>query len=109
VEATLEAGVVSASLLAGRLRAGARRVGLSDAAARMAEAGRDAIGAVDALLESLPDEAALVVVDDVHHADKHAALLLARLADGLGPEQRLLVLGRYLPPGSERLQRSPDV
>jgi LuxR family transcriptional regulator, maltose regulon positive regulatory protein len=109
VEACLEPGLVSPGLLASRLRAGARRVGLSHTDARMAEFGRDAGGALDALLESLSGEAALQVVDDVHHADRHVAALLARLAEGLGPEQRLLVLGRYLPPGSQRLQRMPQL
>jgi DNA-binding SARP family transcriptional activator len=92
-----------------RLRAGARRVGLSHTDARMAEAGGDAAGALDSLLESLSGEPAVVVVDDVHHADQDAAILLARLAEDLGPGQRLLVLGRYLPPGTQRLQRLPEV
>ncbi|MDQ1364252.1 MAG: hypothetical protein QOE57_294 [Acidimicrobiaceae bacterium] len=109
VMARLEPGPMSPGLLANRLRAGARRVGLSDTDARMAEAGWDAVGALDAMLESLAGEAALVVVDDVHHADEHLVALLARLADGLGPGQRLLVLGRFLPPGVQRLQRTSQV
>jgi ATP/maltotriose-dependent transcriptional regulator MalT/DNA-binding SARP family transcriptional activator len=109
VEARLGPGPVSPGLLASRLRAGARRVGLWETDARMADAGGDAAGAIDALLESLAAEAALISVDDVHLADPRAAALLARLAECLGPRHRLLVLGRSMPPGSQRLQRMPEV
>jgi DNA-binding SARP family transcriptional activator len=109
IECRLEGGPLSPDLVVSRLRAGARRVGLSGTDARMAEAGRDAVGAIDALVGSLSGEAALIIVDDVHHAGLPAAALLARLAEGLGPGQRLLALGRYLPAGSRRLQRLPDV
>src|SRR6476469_7059294 len=74
LEARLGPTLVTPSQMVSRLRAGARRVGLSRTDARMAEAGGDSAGALDSLLESLSGEAAVVVVDDVHHADRDAAI-----------------------------------
>jgi DNA-binding SARP family transcriptional activator len=109
VTAVLEEGAVSAELLAGRLRTAVARAGFADAAEAMRSSAGDPAGAVDAMLASLAGESCAVVVDDAHHAARDAAVLLDRIASELAPPQRLVLLGRRLPPGAERLRRAETV
>jgi ATP/maltotriose-dependent transcriptional regulator MalT/DNA-binding SARP family transcriptional activator len=102
----LEEGGVSAQLLVARLRAALERAGFRDAAAAIAAAGDDPAGAVDALLRSLDGESCALLLDDVHHAARDAALLVDRIVEQLTPPLRLAVLARFLPPGLERLRRA---
>jgi ATP/maltotriose-dependent transcriptional regulator MalT len=106
VEALLDASGVPASLLAGRLRASVAAAGLSDAAGAMTAAGEDPAGVVDAMVASLAGESCAFVVDDAHNALPDAGALIDRIASQLTTGQHLLVLGRKLPPGSERLRRT---
>jgi DNA-binding SARP family transcriptional activator len=106
VEVALEPGGVSAALFTARLRSAVLRAGYTDAAAAAAEAGEDPIGAVDAILHGLADESCLFVVDDVHEALPDTGALLDRIAAGLQGAERLLILGRRLPDGAERLRRA---
>ena len=106
VEVVLHEGGGPARLLAARLRAGAAQAGFTGAAAAMAAAGEDPADAVDALLAALAEESCTFVVDDAHHAGRDAGLLIARLAERLSTGQRLIVLARRLPPGTERLRRA---
>jgi ATP/maltotriose-dependent transcriptional regulator MalT len=106
VEVLLHEGGVSAQLFAARLRAAAANAGFSEAAATMAEAGEDASGAVDALLRELATERCAFVIDDAHHVQRDAGLLIDRLAEQLQPHQHLVVLARRLPPGTARLRRA---
>src|SRR5262249_26671745 len=106
VEVTLHDGGVSAQLVAARLRAAAASAGFSEAAGTMAEAGEDAPGAVEALLGALAAERCAFVIDDAHHAQRGAGLLIERLAEQLQPHQHLVVLARRLPPGTARLRRA---
>jgi ATP/maltotriose-dependent transcriptional regulator MalT/DNA-binding SARP family transcriptional activator len=109
VEVTLHEGGVSAQLFAARLRAAVQNAGFSEAATTMAEAGEDAAGAVEALVGALAAERCAFVVDDAHHAQRDAGLLIARLAEQLQPHQHLVVLARRLPPGAGRLRRADHV
>jgi len=109
VEVTLHEGGVSAQLFAARLGAAADNAGFSEAAATMAEAGEDAAGAIEALLGALAAERCAFVVDDAHHAQRDAGLLIERLAGQLQPHQHLVVLARRLPPGTARLRRADCV
>jgi ATP/maltotriose-dependent transcriptional regulator MalT/DNA-binding SARP family transcriptional activator len=109
VEVTLHEGGVSAQLFAARLRAAVASAGFSEAAGTMAEAGEDAPGAVEALLGALAAERCAFVVDDAHHAQRGAGLLIERLAEQLQPYQHLVVLARRLPPGTARLRRADCV
>ena len=106
IEVALEAGGVSAALLASRLRAAVARAGFIEAADAAADAGEDHVGAVDAMLGALAGERAAIVVDDAHHADPGAAVLIDHIAAGLVGEQRLVVLARQLPEGAQRLRRA---
>ncbi len=106
VEVLLDPGGVSAPLLASRLRAAVAAAGFSDAAAAMASAGDDPVGVVDAMVLAIRDEVCAIVIDDAHHARPDAGALIDRIAARLGGEQRLVVLGRRLPPGAERLRRA---
>lgn len=106
VEVMLEEGGVSASLLASRLRAAVQRAGFVDAAAAMTAVGDDPPGSVDAMLAALANESCAVVVDDAHCATRDAGLLIDRIASRMSGQQRLLVLARHLPPGTERLRRA---
>ena len=106
VEVMLEEGGVSASLLASRLRAAVQRAGFVDAAAAMTSVGDDPTGAVDAMLAALAAESCAVVIDDAHCATRDAGLLIDRIASRVCGSQRLLVLARQLPPGTERLRRA---
>jgi DNA-binding SARP family transcriptional activator len=106
IHVLLEEGGVSGQLLTGRLRAAVSAAGFSDAAGAMVSVGEDPPGAVDAMLEALRGEACAIVIDDAHHASRDAGVLLDRIASRLTPPQRLVVLARHLPPGSERLRRA---
>ena len=105
VEVTLHEGVAAESFTA-RLEAGLRRAGLSYAAAAMADAGYDPTGAVDAAIDALAGESCVIVIDDVQHADRGAAVLIERMARRVVLPLRLIILGRRLPPGCERLRRA---
>ena len=106
IEVALHEGGMPAQLFAARLRTAAAHAGFSEAAATMAEAGEDAMGAVDALLGALAQERCTFIVDDAHHASRSAGLLIERLADQLQPDQHLVVLARRLPEGTARLRRA---
>ena len=106
VEVVLHEGGVPAELFAARLRAAAAHAGFSAAAAAMSEAGEDAAGAVDALLDALARERCAFIVDDAHHAERDAGRLIERLAQRLQADQRLVVLARRLLAGTERLRRA---
>jgi hypothetical protein len=106
VEVELEAGGVSAALLASRLRAAVGRAGFIEAANAAADAGEDHVGAVEAMLAALAAERAAIVIDDAHHADPGAAALIDHIAATLVAEQRLVVLARQLPDGAQRLRRA---
>ena len=106
IEIVLHEGGMPAQLFAARLRTAAAHAGFSEAAATMAEAGEDAVGAVDALLGALAAEPCTLIVDDAHHADRDAGLLIERLAEQLQPDQHLVVLARRLPEGTARLRRA---
>ena len=54
---------------------------------------------LDAMLEALPGTGAVIVVDEIQHAEPAAVALLSRLAAQLDPGQRLLLLGRDAPAG----------
>ena len=109
VEVMLEEGGVSAALLASRLRAAVQRAGFEDAAAAMTSAGDDPAGSVDAMLAALANESCAVVIDDAHCATRDAGLLIDRIASRISGPQRLLVLARQLPPGTERLRRADTI
>jgi DNA-binding SARP family transcriptional activator len=106
IEVVLHEGGMPAQLFAARLRTAAAHAGFSEAAATMAEAGEDAMGAVDALLGALAQERCTFIVDDAHHAGRGAGLLIERLAEQLQPDQHLVVLARRLPEGTARLRRA---
>jgi DNA-binding SARP family transcriptional activator len=105
IEVALHEGGGSAALFIARLRSGIARAGFPAAAALMSGAGDDPHGALDAALAALAAERCAFVVDDAHHAGADAATLIDRMAHRLEPEQRLVVLARRLPSGSERLRR----
>jgi DNA-binding SARP family transcriptional activator/ATP/maltotriose-dependent transcriptional regulator MalT len=103
----LEADPVSGRLLAARLRAAVAAAGLRDAAAAIAGAGDDAAVSIDTMMQALASESCAIVIDDAHRADLEASALVARIADGLRGEQRLVVLARHLRNGLTRLRRAP--
>ena len=106
IEVTLHEGGVPATVLVARLRAAIAAAGFTQAADDSALAPEDPVGAVDFMLESLAGESCAFVVDDAHHADRDAGLLLDRIAAQLHAHQRLVVLARRLPEGAERLRRA---
>jgi ATP/maltotriose-dependent transcriptional regulator MalT len=109
IAALLEEGPVSSELLVGRLRAALAHAGFVDAAEVMRATADDSAGAMDSMLAALTDEACAIVIDDAHHAGRNAGLLMARIASQVHSEQRLAVLARALPPGTERLRRAETV
>lgn len=109
VEVLLEEGPISGALLAGRLRAAVARAGFRDAAGAAAAAGDDPAGAVDSMLAALAGESCAIVIDDAHHAARDAAVLIDRIASRVEPPQRVVVLARTLPAGSERLRRAEPI
>ena len=93
---------VSAELMLVRLRSAAAQLGLSDVAARMDQAAREEPGRADGgALRSLEDQPALIVMDEVQNAEPDAVELLVGAASRLAESQRLLLIGRHLPPGLE--------
>jgi DNA-binding SARP family transcriptional activator/tetratricopeptide (TPR) repeat protein len=106
IDVTLHEGGVSAGVFAARLRAAVAAAGFPRAADDSASGPDDPNGALDLMVEALKDEPCAFVIDDVHHADRDAGLLIDRLATSLRGDQRLVVLGRRLPPGAERLRRA---
>jgi DNA-binding SARP family transcriptional activator len=106
IDVLLHEGGIGAELLAARLRSATARAGYRDAATLMGSVLDDATGAIDELLSALAGERCALVFDDVHHAGRDAALLVARVAQQLQGEQRLIVLARRLPEGAERLRRA---
>jgi len=109
IEVLLEPGEVSGDLFAARLRAAVARAGFTDAAEAMNAAGADPVGAVDAMLDALRRESCAIIVDDAHHAARGAGQLIDRIAARVVSPQRLVVLARQLPEGSERLRRAEAV
>jgi len=109
IEVVLHEGGVSAQLFAARLRAAVSYAGFREAAGTMPAAGEDAAGALDALVDALAAERCAFLVDDAHHSDRQAGLLIERLAERLRAEQHLVVLARRLPPGTARLRRADYV
>jgi ATP/maltotriose-dependent transcriptional regulator MalT len=106
VVTALELSGVSAGVLPFRLRSAAARVGLSDLAARMEQATvAGPAGVMDAMLESLAGQPAVIVVDEVQNAEPEAVSLLTRMAGQLAAGQRLLLLGRDAPQGLQPLRR----
>jgi hypothetical protein len=77
----LEPSGVPAGVLPLRLRSAAARVGLSDLAARMEQAAAAGpAGVMDAMLEALAGQPAVVVVDEIQNAEPDAVSLLTRMA-----------------------------
>jgi DNA-binding SARP family transcriptional activator len=110
IPTVLESAGVSAALLPHRLRSAAARVGLSDLAARMDQAApAGPAGVLDAMLEALAGSGAVIVIDEVQHAEPEALALLTRLVGQLGAGQRLLLLGREAPSGIASLRRDSAV
>ncbi|HEY3774762.1 MAG TPA: BTAD domain-containing putative transcriptional regulator [Solirubrobacteraceae bacterium] len=106
IEVPLHEGGGSAAVFIARLRTGIARAGFPAAAAEMAAAGKDAHEIIDAALGALAAERCAFVVDDAQHAERETAVLIDWLAQRLQGEQRLVVLARRLPVGSERLRRA---
>ncbi|HLK44740.1 MAG TPA: hypothetical protein VKT18_02070, partial [Acidimicrobiales bacterium] len=105
----LERAEVSAPLLVARTRAAVKAAVYTDAAAAAAEAGEDAVGALDAMLTALAGEQCTFLIDDAHEASADAAALLERFASNLSGHQHLVVLCRRLPEGASRLERAVHV
>ncbi len=61
------------------------------------------------MLEALAGSGVMIVVDEVQGAEPEALALLTRLAGQLGPDQRLLLLGREAPAGIASLRRDGAV
>lgn len=94
VMTALEPGGVSAGMLPLRLRSAAARLGLSDMAARMEQASAAGpAGVMDAMLESMAAQPAVVVVDEIQNAEPAAVSLLTRMA-GQRPEAAAHRAGR---------------
>jgi ATP/maltotriose-dependent transcriptional regulator MalT/DNA-binding SARP family transcriptional activator len=109
ITAVLDQADVSADLLLVRLRSAAAQLGLSDVAARMDQAARqDAIGRLDALFDSLEEQPALIVVDEIQNGAPDAIELLVAAADRIGEAQRLLLIGRHAPAGLDELIRDEE-
>lgn len=105
IEVELDYAGMHANLLAARLRAAVAQAGFTDAATVAGE-GRDATATADAITSALAAERCAIVVDDAHNAAPDAAALIEHIASRLEADQRMLVLGRELPKGAERLRRA---
>jgi DNA-binding SARP family transcriptional activator/ATP/maltotriose-dependent transcriptional regulator MalT len=105
IEAVLVNPGSPAGLLAARLHSAVRRAGYVEAAAGVTAAGEDAQATVENLIDALSSERCTFVIDDAHHADRSAAVLIHYLVAHLRGEQRAVILSRHLPPGAERLRR----
>ena len=109
VNAVLEPTGVSAALLPIRLRAAAARAGLSDLVEQMRHAETDGpAGALDAMQAALARQPAVIVIDEVHHADENAVALLGRMAANLDEQHRLVLIGRDAPGGLDWLKHDPS-
>lgn len=106
IDVQLELAGVSAPLLAARVRSAVARAGFTEAAAAAAEAGNDPFGAVDAVLTWLAGERCAFIIDDAQNAEPDGAALIARMAERLEGEERMVILTRLLPSGAERLRRA---
>src|SRR6202035_56922 len=106
VEVTLHEGGVPATVFVARLRAAIAAAGFTQAADDGAGAPDDPVGAIDFMLESLAGEACAFVIDDAHNSDRDTGVLVDRMATHLRSGQRLIVLARHLPAGTERLRRA---
>lgn len=104
ITAVLDQTDVSADLMLVRLRSAVANLGLSDVTARMDQAARDdPSGRLDALLTSLEEQPALLVIDEIQNASTEAIDLLVRATKRLGESQRLLLIGRHAPAGLDEL------
>lgn len=101
----LEPGGVPATLLSARLTEALRAAGYTDAAS-VSEGKHDPVSAIDAVAAALSEERCVFVIDDAHNALPDAGQLIDHLAARLGGGHRLVVLGRHLPEGAERLRRA---
>lgn len=106
IDVRLDEGPVSAKLLVGRICASVARAGFVDAAGQMRRTGEDPPGAIDTVVAALAGEACAFVIDDAHHVTRDAGLLLERMASEVAAPQRLVILARRLPAGTERLRRA---
>jgi DNA-binding SARP family transcriptional activator/ATP/maltotriose-dependent transcriptional regulator MalT len=109
VEVLLEEGPISAQLFASRLQAAVARAGFPEAAASVVASGEDVVGGVDALMTALSSECCAFVIDDAHHCDRSAGLIIDRIASQLSASQHLVVACRKLPQGMEKARRAPSV
>ncbi len=107
IEVPLDHADMTAALLVARLHAAVLRVGFTEAAA--AAAGQDATGAAGAMISALANEPCVFIIDDAHNAASDAGALIDHIATQLVGEQRLLVLARHLPKGTERLHRAENL
>ncbi len=96
----------TAGRLFARLAATLRQAGLADLATPLAEYDDEA-EAIESFIELLADRAAGVtlLIDDVHHLDEDAAMLLAELATQTPEQHSVLLFGRHLQ-GALRARRS---
>lgn len=108
ITAVLDQTGITADLIMVRLRSAVARLGMTDVTARMDRARDDAAARLDALVESLEGQPALVVIDEVQNAGPEAVQLLVRAATALHDSQRLLLVGRHVPAGLEQLQSGED-
>ena len=109
IDVTLHEGGMSAGVFVARFRAAVAAAGFTRAADDSASSPDDPTGALDLMVEALRDEPCAFVVDDAHHAERDAGVLIDRLASALRGDQRLVVLGRRLPAGAERLRRADAI
>ena len=66
---------------------------------------RDLRAVLDAMLQAVAGQDAVIVVDEIQHAQPDALSLLIRLVALLDSGQRLLLLGRHAPAGLGPLRR----
>lgn len=106
IDVVLRGGAVPASAVVSRLRAAIAAAGFTGAADNRGASRDDPIGAIDRCVQALEAESCAFIIDDAHHADRDAGVLIDRIASQLTDDQRLVVLARRLPEGSERLRRA---
>ncbi len=109
VEVALHEGGMQSEVFVSRLLAAVAEAGFTSAAEEAGGDLEDPVGAIDAVLRALRDESCAFVVDDAHFATREVAVLIDRMASHVDGEQRLVVLARRLPEGSERLRRAEAV
>lgn len=108
VDTPLAHAAVTAPVLAARLHEAVVRAGFTDAASA-AERTTDPGQVVEAIVTGLALEPCVFVIDDAHNAAGDAAALIHQIAVSLEPGHRLVLLGRRLPEGAERLRRAEYV